>query len=335
MSVWSQQYGWPEQQPITSFAELQRKALDTPPLAIAIAGADDAEVLISADQARRAGLINGALLVGERRRIEQRLQSLGIERGRWQIEQPDNHADSSAIAALAVAAVRRNAAQILVKGAIDSASYFRAILHRETGLRRSELLSNLTLFELPGYPKLLGVTDNAILLEPNLRQKKALIENSRDLFSALQIAPVKVAVVAAVEKETLSMVATTDGAWLRKMNQKGQMAGFIVDGPFGYDACICRESALKKGLGDSVVAGDPDLLLMPNLEAANILGKAYKYHAQADSGGLVLGASAPVVLNSRSDSARRRFNSLLLAKVMAAQGRTDPAARDGPVDASL
>lgn len=299
---------------ITTFAQLRSQALATAPIAIAIAGAEDAEVLKSADQARTAGLISNAILVGDSDRINEQIKTLGLAADHFSIR----HAtDGFASADLAVAAVRSGEAGILVKGALDSSVYFKAILNKQTGLGESDLLSNVTLFELPSYHKLLALTDNAIVLLPTLAQKKALIENTRPLFNALNVTEAKVAAVAAIEKESLAMAATTDASGLQKLNAAGQMAGFIVEGPFGYDACICRESAVKKGLANSRVAGDPDLLLMPNLEAANVLGKAFKHHAQADSAGLVLGARVPVVLNSRSDSAQRRLNSLLLAKIIA------------------
>ncbi len=303
--------------PITTFAQLRSHALATAPIGIAIAGAEDAEVLKSADQARTAGLISNAILVGDSDRINEQLKTLGLALDRFIIRHTN---DAGASAHLAVAAVRNGEADILVKGALDSSAYFKAILNKETGLRDGGILSNVTLFELPSYHKLLALTDNAIVLLPTLEQKKALIENTRPLFNALNITQAKVAAVAAIEKENLEMAATTDASWLQKMNAAGQMPGFVVEGPFGYDACICRESAVKKGLASSRVAGDPDLLLMPNLEAANVLGKAFKHHAQADSAGLVLGARVPVVLNSRSDSAQRRLNSLLLAKIIAQTG---------------
>lgn len=301
--------------PITSFAELRQQAQQTPAVSIAIAGAADPQVLISAAQARDDGLIRTAVLVGDSHKIDLLLQQLELDPRGFTIE---HELDAQATADRAVAAINRGDAQILVKGSLDSASYFRAILNRDNGLRSAEVLSNISLFELPSYPKLLAVSDNAIVLLPDLAQKLAIIENSRALFSALGITPAKVAAVAAVEKVNPKMVATTDAAELSRLSQQGRIEGFIVDGPLGYDACISREAAIHKGLGDSPVAGDPDLLLMPNLESANMLGKAYKYHADADSGGLVMGARVPVILNSRSDSAERRYNSLLLAKLVAA-----------------
>ncbi len=301
--------------PITTFAQLREQAQQSAAVTIAIAGAADPQVLISTAQARDQGLIRAAVLVGDSQRINQLLQQLKLDPRGFSIEQ---QLDSQATADQAVAAINRGEAQILVKGSLDSASYFRAILNRDHGLLAAKVLSNISLFELPSYPKLLAVTDNAIVLLPDLDQKLAIINNSRPLFCALGITPAKVAAVAAVEKVNPKMVATTDAAELRRLSQQGLIEGFVVDGPFGYDACISRDAAIQKGLADSPVAGDPDLLLMPNLEAANMLGKAYKYHGGADSGGLVMGARVPVILNSRSDSAERRYNSLLLAKLVAA-----------------
>ncbi len=305
---------------ISSFNELRDKALSSAPVMIAIAAAEDSEVILSAINARRQGLIRGAVLTGNQQRIQSLLSSLANDCEGLQVCHADGPAEA---AALAVAAVRSGKADILVKGALDSSLYFRAVLDKSRGLRRSQLLSSVTLFELPSYHKLLAVTDNAMTLLPDLQQKQIIIDNTRSLFDALEITRPRVALVAAVEKENPQMSATTDAVQLRELNRRGEMGSFLVDGPFGYDACISRRSAVRKGLENSEVAGYPDLLLMPSLEAANILGKAYKYHANADSGGLILGASAPVVINSRSDDARRRLNSLLLAKAMIACGRTE------------
>ncbi len=301
---------------IQNFSQLRQRVLQSPPVSIAVAGAASDEALLGVEHARRAGLIKGALLVGDPDAITRKLQALQIPRQGLEIEAAR---EPEAIARAGVRAVREGRARILVKGSLDSASYFRAILDRDEGLRAGELLSNLTLFELPGRERLLGVTDNAIIPLPDLIQKQAILANTRPLFAALGITMVKVAAVAAVEKATPQMPATLDAAALQQMSRRADLPGFELEGPLGYDAAIDRKAAREKGLGDSRVAGDPDLLLMPNLEAANILGKAFKYHGGARSGGLVLGTQAPVVLNSRSDGAERRLNSLLLARLLADQ----------------
>lgn len=302
---------------IRSFAQLKQAALASDPVTVSVASAEKKEVLDSIVQARQSGLIDRAILTGDRDKIAQLLDQYRIDSSGLDIRPA---ADFTVAASLAVQAVSGGEADILVKGALDSSFYFKAILNRDWGLRSSSVLSNITVFEQASYHKLLTITDNAIVLNPDLKQKRAIIENTRPLFQALGITPAKVAMVAAIEKENSAMPATVDAITLRNENRAGELSDFVIDGPFGYDACICSESALKKGIKDSPVCGDPDLLLMPTMEAANILGKAYKFHGGADSGGLVLGARAPVVLNSRSDSAARRLNSMMLAKIVALYG---------------
>ncbi|GGK58357.1 phosphate acyltransferase [Amphritea balenae] len=301
---------------IRTFQELKQAALSTAPASVAVASAEKKEVLQSIDLARKEGLIDRAILTGDADKIAQLADQLQIDCSGFEIQ---NATDYSEAAELAVRAVSSGDADILIKGGLDSSFYFKAILNRDWGLRQSKVLSNITVFEQPSYHKLLTITDNAILLNPDLEQKRSIIENTRPLFRALGLTPAKVGVVCAIEKENPAMPATVDAAALQAENQSGAFPDFVIEGPFGYDACISAESANKKGITDSVVSGDADLLLMPNMEAANILGKAYKFHGGADSGGLVLGAAAPVVLNSRSDSAIRRLNSMMLAKLIAAE----------------
>ena len=299
---------------IRSFKELKQAALATPPASVAVATAEKQAVLESIDLARREGLIDRGVLTGDVDRIATLADQLQIDLSDFELR---HAADYAMAGELAVKAVSGGEADILIKGGLDSSFYFKAILNREWGLRRSKVVSNITVFEQASYHKLIAITDNAILLNPDLEQKRLIIENTRPLFQALGCVPAKVGVVCAIEKENRAMPATVDAASLQQENQAGDFPGFIIEGPFGYDACICSESARGKGIQGSRVSGDADLLLMPNMEAANILGKAYKFHGGADSGGLVLGAAAPVVLNSRSDSAGRRLNSMRLAKLIA------------------
>jgi phosphate butyryltransferase len=204
-----------------------------------------------------------------------------------------------------------------VKGSVKSEAYIKAILDSEQGIRASSVLSNLSLFEMPSYPKFLAMTDNAILILPTLAEKAAVIENTRPLWTALGVSPVKVAALAAVETVNPKMQATVDAAALSVMSARGQIKGFLVEGPLGYDAAISSECAATKGLEGSQVCGFPDMILAPNLETANSLGKSYKFHGGAVWGGLVFGARVPAVLNSRSDDGRNRLNSMAIARAVA------------------
>lgn len=298
---------------IATFAALEQKVRALPPVGVAVAAAADAEVIDSLKAARALGFIGRVFLTGDEAAIRRTIAEVGDEAHRYDII---SAADEANAARAAVAKVREGAAAILVKGSLKTEAYLKAILDREAGLRGSGVLSNISVFEMASYHKLLGVTDNAVIVQPTLEEKKVLIENTRPVWRALEVERPKVAVLAAVETVSPKMPATLEAAALVVMSQRGQIKGFVVDGPLGYDAAINRAAAEHKGLGGSPVAGDPDLILCPNLETANALGKSFKFHGQATWGGLVLGAAVPAVLNSRSDDRQNRLNSLCLARAM-------------------
>lgn len=300
--------------PIKSFNELTRKAKSMSPKGISVAAAEDKEVIEGVLFAMEAGIVAKPVLTGDSSKIEALLIEAGADLKKFDIRRASNHADSAKIA---VKAVRDGDSDMLLKGKLDTVYYLKAILNSENGIKKSAVLSNLTLFEMESYHKMIAVTDNAIIAFPTLEEKKAIIENTKVLWNALEIDMPKVAILAAIEVINPAMQATVDAACLCTMAKRGQIKGFELDGPLSYDTAIDAEAAKGKKLSKSDVAGDPDLLLMPNLEAANMIGKSYKFHGNADSGGLVMGASAPVVLNSRSDNAHRRFNSIVMARLIA------------------
>jgi len=302
---------------IRTFGELELSVSALGPVPVAVAQADDPEVLGSLLKGHKAGFIGLCHVSGDADSIRRCVLDIGDDLSLYEIAQAGTPAEA---AALAVAAVRDRGARILVKGGLKSEYYLRAILDRETGIRRFSVLTNLSVFQMSSYHKLLAVSDNAIIIAPTLEEKAYIVRNSRPLWEALGIAPAKVAALAAVETVSPRMPATTDAARLAEMSKAGEFEGFVIEGPFGYDAAISRECAVEKGLASSIVCGDPDLILAPNLEAANALGKSYKFHGNAVWGGLVFGAAVPAVLNSRSDDAANRFRSLLLARAVAERG---------------
>ncbi|MGI6727266.1 MAG: phosphate acyltransferase [Anaerovoracaceae bacterium] len=298
---------------IKSFSELQEKVTKLKPVKVAVAAAEDQKVVEGVKAAIEVGIINGAILTGKSDVIEEIVEKVGMSKADVDIR----HANSDPEAAyLAVKSINDNEAHFLAKGRLETLYYLKAILNDENGIKASKLLSNITVFEMESYHKLIGVTDNAILPLPTLDQKVGIIKNTKSLFTSLGIDMPKVAALAAVEIVNPKMQTTVDAACLAKMADRGQIKGFTVDGPLAYDVAISLECAKGKKLNNLSVAGDPDLLLCPNLEAANILGKSYKAHGHSKSGGLVLGARVPVVLNSRSDTADLRLNSFLLARAM-------------------
>ena len=302
---------------IESFAALRRQAGTFGPVRLAVAGGNHPGVIAALAAAVEAGLVSAAQVTGDGAAIRAALP--GPLRDAVRVI---DAADAAACAATAVGLVRDGQADILMKGHVDSTAYLRAIVDRQTGIRAGAVLSNVTLAEMPSYPKLIAATDNGILPAPDLAQKRQIVLNTGPLFRALGITPARVAALAATEKVSDRLPATTDAAALAAEGRAGGLPGFVIEGPFGYDVAVSREAARAKGLGDSQVAGDADLLLFPTIDGANAVVKAWKYHGRAETGSLVLGASVPVLLNSRSDSAERRLNALCMA--MAARGTAPP-----------
>jgi len=299
---------------IKNFKELKEAVMKLEPMRVVVAAAEDERVIGGIKLAKELGIVKFPILTGELKKITEIIQSIEEDINEYDIRETS---DDSEAARLAVSTINDNEAQILVKGRLETVYYLKAILDKENGIRFSEVLSNLTMFEMESYHKFIAVTDNAIIPFPTLEEKKVIIENTKPLWTSLGINKPKVAVLAAIELVNPKMDATVDAACLAKMAERGQIKGFSVDGPLSYDIAINLTCAQGKHITDSLVAGDPDLLLLPNLEAANILGKSYKFHGKAESGGLVLGAKVPVVLNSRSDSSERRLNSILMARAIA------------------
>jgi phosphate butyryltransferase len=296
---------------IRSFAALERILAGRPGLRLAVAGADDASVIQAVLAAMETGLVAEAVLVGDAYEIGALVPKGYV--GRIRIEATETGVQT---AARAVALVREGGADVLVKGQLDSAAYLRAIVARETGLRASDVLSNLTLAEMPSLDRLIGATDNGILPLPNLAQKRAIVANAVPLFRGLGVVPLRVAAIAASEKISAFQPATTDAAALAKESQQGLLGQVLLDGPFGYDVALSPQAAVKKGLGASPVAGQADLILFPSIEAGNATVKAWKLHGQARTASIVLGATVPVLLNSRADGPEQRLHGFLLAAAM-------------------
>jgi phosphate acetyltransferase len=198
------------------------------------------------------------------------------------------------------------------------------VVARETGLRTGRRLSHVFIMDVPTYHKVLIVTDAAINIAPTLEDKADICQNAIDLAIQLGVKKPKVAILAAVETINSKMTATLDAAALCKMAERGQITGGLLDGPLAFDNAISKEAAITKGI-KSEVAGDPDILLAPDLEAGNILAKQLTFLAKADSAGIVLGARVPIILTSRADNVRSRIASCAVAMI-AAHARRTPSA---------
>lgn len=213
---------------------------------------------------------------------------------------------------LAVKMLNAKEADILMKGKIGSSSLLKNVLHKEWGLRTGNLLSHFALFEVDTYHKVIAVTDVAMNIAPNLKEKIAIVNNAVGCLNCLGYNMPKVAVLGAVEMVNENMEATLHAALLSKMNQRDQIRNCIIDGPLAFDNAVSLESAQYKGI-HSEVAGDTDLLLMPDIEVGNVLYKSLVFFAKAKVASIILGAMVPIVLTSRSDSEQAKFDSILLA----------------------
>jgi phosphate butyryltransferase len=213
---------------------------------------------------------------------------------------------------VAVRMLSSKQADILMKGKVGTSSLLKCVLNKEWGLRTGNLLSHIALFEVDTYHKLIAVTDVAMNIAPNLKDKISIVNNSVSFLNRLGYVMPKVAVLGAVEMVNENMEATLHAALLSKMNQREQIRNCIIDGPLAFDNAVSLESAQHKGI-KSEVAGDTDLLLMPDIEVGNVLYKSLVFFAKAKVASIILGAQVPIVLTSRSDSEQAKYDSILLS----------------------
>lgn len=283
----------------------------TGPKKVAVAQAEDEEVLRALDQARSQGMVE-AILVGRREKMKELASRNGVDLGKFELHQ-ETHGFSATLVCCEL--VNRGEADFLMKGLVGTAQFMKAILDKEKGLTTGRLLSHVAVFEIPEYPKLLMVTDAAINIAPTLMEKAQIIQNAVGVAHSLGTKLPNVACLAAVEKVYPDkMPATLDCAALSMMARRGQIRGAVVDGPFGLDNAVSEESARVKGV-TSEMAGKVDVLLCPNVEAGNALYKTLTAFANARCAAIVVGTKAPVVLTSRADSHETKLASIALGVV--------------------
>ena len=290
------------------YEQLLVKCKSFDPVPTAVAHPCEVTSLSSAIEAANKGLIV-PILVGPSAKINSTAESAGIDLSGFQIvDVPHSHAS----AAKAVELLREAQAEMLMKGSLHTDELMAAVVARDGGLRTARRISHVFVMDVPTYHKVLIVTDAAINIAPSLEDKVDICQNAIDLAISLGLEKPKVAILAAVETVTSKMPATIDAAALCKMAERGQITGALLDGPLAFDNAISKRAAETKGI-HSDVAGDPDIVLAPDLEAGNILAKQLSFLANADSAGLVLGARAPIILTSRADSVRSRIASCAVA----------------------
>ena len=282
------------------------------PVPTAVAHPCEKTALEGPIEAGQKGLII-PILVGPTKKIEEVAKSSGIDLGQVKIlDTPHSHAS----AAKAVELIREGQAELLMKGSLHTDELLSAVVSKETGLRTERRISHVFIMDVPRYHKVLIVTDAAINIGPGLEDKADICQNAIDLCVTLGVKNPKVAILAAVETVTSKMPATLDAAALCKMADRGQIRNGVLDGPLAFDNAISKQAAETKGI-QSAVAGDPDILLVPDLESGNMLAKQLIFLAGAESAGLVLGARVPIILTSRADSVRSRIASCAVAMLLA------------------
>ncbi|MDD2716840.1 MAG: bifunctional enoyl-CoA hydratase/phosphate acetyltransferase [Candidatus Wallbacteria bacterium] len=292
-----------------TWKEIIDKARSSGKIGVAVACADDSVVLSALKKAKDEGLIEG-LLVGNRQKIEAELKTLSIPLTDFEIIEAKNDSEAAAVS---VNLVRQNRAKALMKGMISTSTLLKAVLDKEQGLRSGGLLSHILAAEI--RMRMFFVTDGGMNLYPDLAQKVKIIENAVDIACRLGIPCPKVAPLCAVETVNPDMRATLDAAQLAKMAERGQIKRCIIDGPLALDNAVSMEAAKHKKISGPV-AGLADILLVPQIDAGNILGKSLIYFAHAAVGGIIAGAAAPVILLSRADDDATKFNSICLAKAV-------------------
>lgn len=296
------------------FKEIIKLAQENGPKRIAVAAANDEDVLKAIKKAVDENICI-PILIGDGEKIKEISKNISLDLGCIQVI---DEKDSKKASIIAVSLVSSGNAEIVMKGLVDTSIILKAILDKDIGLRTGNILSHAAVFEIKKYHKILFVTDAAMNIAPNADEKRQILENVLKLSLSLGINNPKVAVICAKEKVNSKMQATLDAQELVDLSNSGIIAGCIIGGPFGLDNAISKEAAELKGVKDPV-AGDADILLMPNIEAGNVLYKALTYFSDSENAGILLGAKAPIVLTSRADSDKAKLNSIALAVLCASK----------------
>lgn len=281
-------------------------------ITVAVAHPCDDASLTAAVDAAHEGLIH-PILVGPQAKIRAVAEREGLDLTPFPLVDAAHSHDA---AAKAVALVRSGEAEALMKGSLHTDELLAEVVNSTTGLRTGRRISHCFILDVPTYPKPLIVTDGAVNVAPDLMAKRDIVQNAIDLALVLGIKEPKVAILAAVETVNPAMQSTIDAAALCKMADRGQITGGILDGPLALDNAISMEAAQAKGIR-SPVAGQADILVVPDLEAGNILAKQLTFLTKAEAAGIVLGARVPIILTSRADSVRSRLASCAVAVLLA------------------
>lgn len=299
-----------------NFDDLLSRLKEVPIKKVAVAVAQDEPVLEAIKEATENNIAQ-AILVGDKQQIHEIAKKIDLDLSDYEIM---DIKDPKKATLEAVKLVSSGHADMLMKGLVDTATFLRSVLNKEVGLRTGKLMSHVAVFDIEGWDKLLFLTDAAFNTYPELKDKVGMINNAVVVAHSCGIEVPNVAVVCPVEVVNENMPSTVDAALLAKMSDRGQFRGCVVDGPFALDNAISEEAAHHKGVKGEV-AGKADILLLPNIETANVMYKTLTYFSKSRNGGLLVGTSAPVILTSRADSFETKVNSIALAALVAAKNK--------------
>lgn len=297
---------------MTNYQQIIDKATEQENRRIAVAGAEGKSVLQALHTAMAQGIAQ-PVLVGDADKIK--ALAAEIEMDLAGVDVHDARDEISA-AQTAVQLVHDGAADALMKGKVSTPALLKQVLNKDYNLRTGRLLSHATVLEIPVYHKLVMITDGGMVIRPSLEQKADIIRNGVEIMHRLNVARPKVAALAAIEKINPAMPETTEARQLEEMALQGELGSCEVEGPMAIDVAFSREAAEKKGI-ESRIAGNPDILLMPDISSGNIFAKGLWHLASAQLGGMIVGARVSIILLSRSDDAKTKLNSLALAAVTA------------------
>jgi len=278
---------------------------------LVVAAAQDVHVLQAVCKANIEKIIE-PVLIGDISQIQKILKDLNTEPATFELI---DEKDPESACGKAVALIKNRQAEILMKGLVPTAPFLKAILNKEDGIRKQEVLSHFALFEIPAYHKLIGITDAALNICPDLDEKISIIKNAIEVYHRLGIKEPKVAVIGPLEIVNPKIESTVHASMLATMNRRNQISGCIVDGPLALDNAVSKEAADLKGI-KSEVAGDADIILTPDLNSGNILYKSLIFLGNSISAAIIMGATSPVVLTSRADSEICKYMSIVLAAAM-------------------
>ncbi|MBN2173518.1 MAG: bifunctional enoyl-CoA hydratase/phosphate acetyltransferase [Bacteroidales bacterium] len=293
---------------ITKLSQLVEMAKAKRKRKIAVAAAGDYDVLEALKNAEKEGIVE-PVLVGIQSRIELICKEIDYDISGYEIINVEDRFEASLVASKLI---RDGQADILMKGLVSTGQLLKAVLDKEKGLRKGNILSHVAVFESPHYHKLLGITDAAMNVAPTFEDKIALINNAVEVFHLLGEPNPKVAVVGAVETVNMRMESTMHAATLSMMNKRGQIKGCTIDGPLALDNAVSKKAAQIKNI-ESDVAGNVDIIIAPDINGANFLYKALNFLGGATTAAVIMGAKVPIVLTSRADSERSKFLSISLA----------------------